>query len=100
MRTSFESIPEEYFEAMRLDGANEFRMITAIAIPMAKPILTTLIVLQCNWVWNEYIWPIMVLRDWQRYPVVLSVIQFGIPTYHTYDRGACSRVMSSPVSRC
>ena len=88
LRTFFESIPEEFFEAMRLDGAGEFRMLTAIALPMAKPILTTLVVLQCNSVWNEYIWPIIVLADWKKYPVVLAILQFAIPTDHLYDRGA------------
>ena len=61
LRTFFASLPEELFEAGRLDGATELRMLLSIALPLAKPILTTLIVLQVNGVWNEFIWPIMVL---------------------------------------
>jgi ABC-type glycerol-3-phosphate transport system permease component len=75
LRTFFESLPEELFEAGRLDGANEFRMLWSIALPLAKPILTTVIVLQINSVWNAFIWPIMVLKDPTRYPAILGIIQ-------------------------
>ncbi len=77
LRTFFASIPEEMFEAGRLDGASEGRMLRTIALPLATPILTTLIVLQINGVYSEYIWPIMVLSDPTRYPAILGVLRLG-----------------------
>jgi len=77
LRTFFASIPEEMFEAGRLDGASEGRMLRAIALPLATPILTTLIVLQINGVYSEFIWPIMVLSDPTRYPAILGVLRLG-----------------------
>jgi len=88
LRTFFASLPEELFEAGRLDGANEFRMLVTIAMPLAKPILTTLFVLQCNSVWNEFIWPIMVLRDPDRYPAVLGILRLRDIMYGGRDPGA------------
>lgn len=41
LRSFFASLPEELFEAGRLDGAKEVNMLAAIALPLAKPILTT-----------------------------------------------------------
>ncbi|MGC9360859.1 MAG: carbohydrate ABC transporter permease [Anaerolineae bacterium] len=77
LRTFFASIPEEMFEAGRLDGASEGRILRTIALPLATPILTTLIVLQINGVYSEYIWPIMVLSDPTRYPAILGVLRLG-----------------------
>jgi ABC-type glycerol-3-phosphate transport system permease component len=75
LRTFFASIPEEFFEAARLDGASEKRMLVSIALPLAKPIMTTLIILQCNGVWNQYIWPMMVFSDPERYPAILGILR-------------------------
>jgi len=88
LRTFFASLPEELFEAGRLDGAGELRMLAQIALPLAKPILTTLIVLQCNAVWNEFIWPIMVLADPKRYPAILGILRLRDIMYGQRDPGA------------
>lgn len=77
LRTFFASLPGELFEAGRIDGANEATMLTKIALPLAKPILSTLIVLQIMSVWNEFIWPIMVLSDPEEYPAILGILRLG-----------------------
>jgi multiple sugar transport system permease protein/raffinose/stachyose/melibiose transport system permease protein len=77
LRTFFASIAPELFEAGRIDGASEVSMLSRIALPLSKPLLATLIVLQVMNVWNEYIWPIMVLSRPERYPVVLAVLRLG-----------------------
>jgi ABC-type glycerol-3-phosphate transport system permease component len=75
LRTFFASLPGELFEAGRIDGASEATMLLKIALPLAKPILSTLIVLQIMSVWNEFIWPIMVLSNPQQYPAILGILQ-------------------------
>lgn len=88
MRTFFASLPEELFEAGRLDGASEARMLFRIAMPLAIPIMTTLIILQCNGVWNTYIWPMMVLLDPDRYPAILGILRLRDVMYGQHDPGA------------
>jgi len=88
LRTFFESVPEELFEAGRLDGAGEFRMLVYIALPMAKPILTTLIVLLTDSVWNEFIWPVMVMSNPKLYPTVLAILALRDEWYRDADTGA------------
>lgn len=88
LRTFFESVPEELFEAGRLDGASEFRMLASIALPMAKPILATLVVLLTNNVWNEFIWPVMVLSNPRLYPTVLAILALRDEWYKNFDTGA------------
>ena len=77
LRTFFASLPAELFEAGRIDGAGETSMLLKIALPLSKPLLATLVVLQVTNVWNEYIWPIMVLSRPERYPVVLAILRLG-----------------------
>ncbi len=77
LRTFFASLPGELFEAGRIDGASEGTMLLKIALPLAKPILSTLIVLQILSVWNEFIWPIMVLSDPEEYPAILGILRLG-----------------------
>ncbi len=77
LRTFFASLPGELFEAGRIDGASESTMLLRIALPLAKPILSTLIVLQILSVWNEFIWPIMVLSDPTQYPAILGILRLG-----------------------
>jgi ABC-type glycerol-3-phosphate transport system permease component len=77
LRTFFASLPQELFEAARIDGASELRMLLQIALPLSKPILLTLVVLQIMGVWNEFIWPIMVLSNPDRYPIILGVLRLS-----------------------
>ena len=77
LRTFFASLPNELFEAARIDGANELTMLVRIALPLSAPILLTLTVLQVMNVWNEFIWPIMVLSNPDQYPIILGVLRLS-----------------------
>lgn len=52
--TFFRSLPEELFEAARVDGMSEFRMVTRIAVPLSKPIMVTLGLFYAVFHWNSY----------------------------------------------
>lgn len=87
LRTFFTSVPEELFESARIDGADEFRMLYALALPLSRPIITTLVVLSIMSTWNEFIWPTMVFGNSAYYPAILIVQQLGAT--HLYnDPGA------------
>ncbi|MCL5997408.1 MAG: carbohydrate ABC transporter permease [Chloroflexi bacterium] len=77
LRTFFSSLPPELFEAARIDGASELRMLVRIALPLSTPIILTLVVLQTLGVWNEFIWPIMVLSNPDRYPIILGILRLS-----------------------
>lgn len=63
-------------------------MLVSIALPLAKPIMTTLIILQCLSVWNQYIWPMMVFSDPERYPAILGILRLRSLVYGYRDPGA------------
>jgi len=63
LRQFFESIPKELEEAAALDGANKFQTFYMVALPLAKPALATLGILTFLGSWNDFLWPLLILRD-------------------------------------
>lgn len=59
----FGGIPNDMFEAARIDGAGEFKCYYAIALPMCLPILFTLAIMTLVNIWNDYLWPMTVMRE-------------------------------------
>ena len=63
-------------------------MLVQIALPLAKPILTTLIILQANGAWNEFVWPMMIFKDPQRYPAIVGILRLRQVFFGSHDPGA------------
>ncbi|MGQ0834303.1 MAG: carbohydrate ABC transporter permease [Gammaproteobacteria bacterium] len=68
------SLPDELLEAARIDGASEWRIFSAIVLPLLKPVLVTLAVFTLLASWNDFMWPLIVLTgaDVQTLPVALA----------------------------
>ncbi len=62
-RGFFQSLPEELFEAARLDGASEWDIYRRIALPLSHPILATIAIMTSLSVYNDYIWPLIAISD-------------------------------------
>jgi multiple sugar transport system permease protein len=60
MRQFIGTLPDELFEAAKLDGASEWRIFTTIVLPLCKPILATLGLFVFLWHWNDFLWPLLV----------------------------------------
>jgi multiple sugar transport system permease protein/alpha-1,4-digalacturonate transport system permease protein len=73
----FRSIPDELIEAARLDGASEFTILRRIVLPLSKPLIATLVIFTFMWRWNEFAWPLIVLKDSDSYtlPIGLRFLQ-------------------------
>jgi ABC-type glycerol-3-phosphate transport system permease component len=95
MRTFFETLPQEYFEAARLDGASEFTLILRIALPLALPALGTLAVLNLLFTWNDLIWPLVVILDDSRLPVSAGILAFGTQYSTNYGATFAAYVIAS-----
>ena len=68
------SIPDDLIDAARLDGAGEGRIFWTVALPLLKPILVTLALFTFMGVWNDFLWPLIILTDDAKYtlPVALA----------------------------
>ena len=50
-------------EAARLDGASTWRILWQVLVPLARPAITTLLVLSFMWTWNEFLIPLVMVTD-------------------------------------
>ena len=73
----FKGIPDELIEAARLDGAGELTIVRRIVIPLSMPLIAVLVIFTFMWRWNEFAWPLIVLKDSDAYtlPVGLLFLQ-------------------------
>ena len=71
-----QSIPNDYLDAARVDGAGIFRVYGHIALPMCAPTLATLAVTTFMESWNDYLWPLLMLTDRSKMtlPIALSTL--------------------------
>ncbi|GAA1738137.1 carbohydrate ABC transporter permease [Brachybacterium phenoliresistens] len=73
LRQYFRTVPDELLEAARIDGAGEFRIFFTLMLPIAKPIIAVLAIFSFQWRWNDYIWPLLVLNDQEKYTLQLAL---------------------------
>lgn len=75
------TIPNDLLDAARIDGAGEWRIFHSIVLPLARPVVATLVAFFFMWNWNDFLWPLIVLTTSDKYllPLGLSmmVAEFG-----------------------
>lgn len=80
------AIPGELIEAAKIDGAGPVRIFWSIVLPLSKPLLAVLTLLSLMYQWNDFLWPLIVLRDPSLYTLPIG-LQFLQGQYQT-DYGA------------
>ena len=92
MFTGFmKSIPLEIEEAAMIDGCNPVQTFFLIVIPVLKPTMISVGILETMWVWNDYLLPYLVL-DRKKFSTVPILIQ--------YFKGSYGRVEMGPMMAC
>jgi multiple sugar transport system permease protein len=74
LRGFFASVPEDIFEAARIDGARDFNIYYAICLPLCMPIIGTLAIMQINGIWNDYLWPMVSQQDYRNLTISAGLI--------------------------
>ena len=77
LRSFMEDLPEEVFEAAKLDDCSTFKTLIYIVVPLTRPALVTLLVFNFMWTWNQFLLPtVMIQTDSARtLPVGLNYFQ-------------------------
>ena len=92
MFTGFiKSIPVSLEEAAMIDGCNPIQTFFRIVLPMLRPTLVSVGILEAMWVWNDYLLPTLVL-DIKKYKTIPMLIQ--------YFKGSYGRVEMGPMMAC
>ena len=76
LRQFFQTLPREYDEAAIIDGAGYFTIYSKILMPLCKPALMTVCVFTFMNTWNDFIGPMIYLKDVNKYTVSLGLQQF------------------------
>ena len=74
LRNFIEDLPKDLFEAAEIDGAGHFKQLLHIVIPMSGPIIGTLAILSFLSSWNEFLMPLILLKDSELFPIGVALI--------------------------
>jgi ABC-type glycerol-3-phosphate transport system permease component len=75
-RQYFLQVPKELFDAARIDGAGELRVLWQVALPLVRPALVTVVLLTFIGPWNEFLWPFLVTKESSLQPLAVSLANY------------------------
>lgn len=75
-RQYFLQLPRELFDAARIDGAGDFRLLWNVALPLVRPALLTAVLLTFIGPWNEFLWPFLITKEASMQPLAVSLANF------------------------
>ncbi|MEU0093863.1 carbohydrate ABC transporter permease [Kribbella sp. NPDC006257] len=75
-RQYFLQLPQELFDAARIDGAGELAILWRVAVPLVKPALLTGVLLTFIGPWNEFLWPFLITKQQGLQPLAVSLSNY------------------------
>lgn len=72
-RQFFLTVPDEYLEAARMDGAGPLRFFKDILLPLSRTNIAALFVILFIYGWNQYLWPLLVTTEEDLYTIVMGI---------------------------
>jgi raffinose/stachyose/melibiose transport system permease protein len=98
LRSFLVSIPMDFEEAARIDGATDLQVLLRVILPLAWPGFLTMVLVVGLGVWNEFLFAVTFLQDAELKPIATSVL--GFQTRYSRDWGltsAASMIMIIPI---
>ncbi len=77
LRSFVQDIPQDLFEAAEIDGASHFQQMRNVVLPLSGPILGTVGVMHFIGAWNDFVLPLIVMRDHARLPVMVALLRLA-----------------------
>ena len=78
MKQFFETVPDDFLEAARIDGLNEFQIWWTVAMPLVKPALAALAIFVFLGNWTAFIWPLIVTNSQELYTLPVGLTTFSV----------------------
>ncbi len=78
MKQFFETVPDDFIEAARIDGLNELQIWWTVAMPLVKPALAALAIFVFLGNWTAFIWPLIVTNDQMLYTLPVGLTTFSV----------------------
>lgn len=84
-RQYFLGVPHELLEAGRVDGVTEFGIFFRLVLPIAKPAMAAMAILNGMIIWNNFLWPLLVLRSPEKFLLPIGLNTLLTPHGNNYD---------------
>ena len=98
LRQYIKKIPNELWDAARMDGSSHFYFLRKVVIPMSMPIIVTVSLFAFILAWNSFAWPLLILTKEDWFPVTVSIYSFIRESGTNYNLlMAASLISISPV---
>jgi multiple sugar transport system permease protein len=78
MKQFFETVPNDFLEAARVDGLNEFAIFWRVAMPLVTPALSALAIFTFLGNWTAFIWPLIVTTSKELYTLPIGLSSFAV----------------------
>lgn len=75
-RQYFLQVPRALFDAARIDGASEMRVLWSVALPLVRPALLTVVLITFIGPWNEFLWPFLITKEPSMQPLAVSLANY------------------------
>ena len=77
MKQFFETLPDDFLDAARVDGVSEFRIFMTIAMPLVAPALSALAIFTFLGNWTAFLWPLIVSSSQELYTIPVGLASFS-----------------------
>lgn len=78
-RQAFKETPQELVDAALIDGCGEFGICFRILVPIIRPTIATVAIFESIWIWNDFIWPLILLQKSTQQTVILGIMALRGP---------------------
>jgi len=98
LRQAYLSIPQELEDAARMDGAGDLLIWWRVMLPLIAPALATLAIFQFVAFWNSFLWPIIILKTPDKYPLAAGLLYLrGLFAHNTRFIAAGTIIATLPI---
>lgn len=91
MRNFMKSIPDSIIEAARMDGCSNLKIFFSVVLPLMKPAIAALSTLLFTWIWNDYLWALILIQSDELKPVTTALENLKgqwVSSYNLQSAGA------------
>jgi len=85
MRQFTSTIPDDLIQAPRIDGASDWRIFWQIILPLCRPALSALVIFHFIWIWNDFLWPLIVTNSDRSRTLPIGVALFAFQRWLQYN---------------
>lgn len=75
-KASFDAIPKSLIDAARIDGMPDWKIVFRLMLPLSKSAIATNVILAFIWSWNNFLWPLVIIRDQSMQTLPLGLSRF------------------------